>query len=64
LREYPPVGTNALSELANPKNQRVRAKHLFRTKKMDEVAACALSLANDIRNFVKAAEQRAQLSKP
>lgn len=52
MREYP-VSGNKADGLANPRNQKIRSKHLFRKKKIDEVGNAALSLADDVNAFVK-----------
>lgn len=51
MREYPVLGDDANS-LANPLNQSVRARHLFRTKKIDEIGKTALALRDDVAAFI------------
>ncbi|MDQ7780978.1 MAG: hypothetical protein RDV41_14875 [Planctomycetota bacterium] len=55
VREYPPTSSRAREALANPKNQRERAKYVFQRKRIDQIAANVAALRDDLAAFMKTA---------
>lgn len=53
VREYPAPSNTVKQALANPKNQRYRAKYIFQSKRIDEIAMRIAEFRDELANFTQ-----------